>query len=533
MKSRLIAIIMMLAIIISSCSSGSSQVVSSVQETGSSLKTEEKEADVVRESKKDEQAGGIETTKTITYFELGLTVPEGWLDKKNDDDSMMIARSTGDNFVCCLDAYNITENVDENTTEEDIYPLCKQLVQDDEVEMHFENGHFLECPAVYFDGWFTVDDGSETDIEGVSFAADKTIYIFYFMTFSDETREEDKQICRKIQDTITIKPGVDTGVYAARSSQNNQGKTKEENKDTDNTKDKDPIPTAASNRDMKLGDIGKVNDVYAGLSYVKRMNALPTGLGDYEEEIGEGNECILAFFDFYNSSGNSVVIHPEEITCYADGVQVEDVDNTFNVECDGIKQYYYPEIEGKAQLISVQDFEVPSGWSELKFFYESKCVWTVTPEDVQEDDFEFKSMYSLDIEREPTKEDTVIYQGDYEIIFKGVTDYTYENSVYGDEPYIVFKFTINNTGDAPIDYSFAGYNMTAYQDNYYIDTASYNLDDKVDGYSNIYNIDKIEAGMSANIYVAFDASVTNGDLYMVYDDGYVSNNRKGTVFVER
>ena len=227
------------------------------------------------------------------------------------------------------------------------------------------------------------------------------------------------------------------------------------------------------------------------------------------------------------------MIHPEEITCYADGVQVEDVDNTFNVECDGIKQYYYPEIEGKAQLISVQDFEVPSGWSELKFFYESKCVWTVTPEDVQEDDFEFKSMYSLDIEREPTKEDTVIYQGDYEIIFKGVTDYTYENSVYGDEPYIVFKFTINNTGDAPIDYSFAGYNMTAYQDNYYIDTASYNLDDKVDGYSNIYNIDKIEAGMSANIYVAFDASVTNGDLYMVYDDGYVSNNRKGTVFVER
>ena len=95
------------------------------------------------------------------------------------------------------------------------------------------------------------------------------------------------------------------------------------------------------------------------------------------------------------------------------------------------------------------------------------------------------------------------------------------------------KFTINNTGNNPIDYSLAGYEMTAYQDNYYIGTASYGLDDKIDGYINIYNIDKIESGMSANIYVAFESFESGGDLYMVYDDGYVSNDVKGTVFIER
>ena len=75
--------------------------------------------------------------------------------------------------------------------------------------------------------------------------------------------------------------------------------------------------------------------------------------------------------------------------------------------------------------------------------------------------------------------------------------------------------------------------MTAYIDNYYAGTADYMVDEKIDGYSNIYNIDKIEAGMSANIYVAFEGSSKGKTAYMIFDDGYISNTVRGKVYVER
>ena len=104
--------------------------------------------------------------------------------------------------------------------------------------------------------------------------------------------------------------------------------------------------------------------------------------------------------------------------------------------------------------------------------------------------------------------------------------------IFGDDEYVIFKYTINNTDSEKLDYSLAGYEMTGYQDNYYLGTASYSLDDKVDGYSNIYNIDSVEVGMSANIYVAFDKLGTSGSRYMVYDDGYIANKVRGKVFVK-
>ena len=313
-----------------------------------------------------------------------------------------------------------------------------------------------------------------------------------------------------------------------------EGTANSEEVQDENVAEEEPlVTTAESFKDMKVGDIGKKGDVYVGLSYVKKMSVLPTALGD-NSEVGEGKEVILGFFDFYNNSDDRQTVNPEDVTCYADGVQVEGVqDNYINVVCDGIRQFYYPDLDGHTQLISVQDFAVSTGWSELKFFYKSDCVWTITPDDVKTDDFEFSSMYDIDVQREPTQENAIVYQGDYEVIFKGATDYTYHNSIWGDQPYVVFKFTINNTGDSAIDYESAGYEMAAYQNNYYLGDASYALDDQIDGYSNIFNIDTIEPGMTANIYVAFDAFVTDGDLYMVYDDGYISNKIKGSVVVDR
>ena len=99
---------------------------------------------------------------------------------------------------------------------------------------------------------------------------------------------------------------------------------------------------------------------------------------------------------------------------------------------------------------------------------------------------------------------------------------------------LVFKFTVNNTGSEALDYQFVGYNMSAYQDNnYFLGDPSFVVDEKIDGYNNIFKIDTIEAGMSANIYVAFDAFEKSGDLIMVYDAGYVTEDYKGFVFVER
>ena len=323
-----------------------------------------------------------------------------------------------------------------------------------------------------------------------------------------------------------------TSVATSESTTASSNDEQAEVKASETNDDERPnIQTAESFKDMKIGEIGYVDDVYVGLSYVKRMNYLPTVVGK-EDEIGEGNEVILGFFDFYNWSDERTYVNPYDITCYVDGVQVEDVDSSYKIECDGIKQFYNVDLNENTQMMSVQDFAVPSGWNEIKFYYESKCVWTITQDDVSTDDYEFSSMYDLDIQREPTEEDAVLYQGNYEVIFKGVTDYTW-STVFGDRQYIVFKFSINNTGEETIDYSTAGYEMAAYQNNYYLGDADYGIDDKIDGYSNIYNIDTIEPGMTTNIYVAFEAFVTDGDLYMIYDDGYIRNKVKGSVYVER
>ncbi|WP_044915303.1 zinc ribbon domain-containing protein [Butyrivibrio sp. WCE2006] len=334
---------------------------------------------------------------------------------------------------------------------------------------------------------------------------------------NQETGKESEKQTESVEATVneTAEEAVSEDVFAA------------------DTSSESAIATAADFKNMKVGDIGKRDNVYAGLSYVKRMSYLPTELGE-NNDITAGHEVIMAFFDFYNDSDKESTVSPEDITCYADGVQTEDVDQYINVECDGINQYYSAELADHTQMITVQDYEVPTNWSELKFFYKSELIWTVTQDDIKTDDFAFKSMYdAIAIRRNAIGEGTVIFNDGYEIVFQGVTDYVYQNSITGAEPYTVFKYTINNTGTSAVDYSLAGYSMNAYIDNYYAGDASYIFDEKIDGYSNIFNIDNIEAGMSANIYVAFEGDSKGKPVYMIYDDGYIIDDVRGTVYVER
>lgn len=295
----------------------------------------------------------------------------------------------------------------------------------------------------------------------------------------------------------------------------------------ENVVDKDYV-TATDASNMSLGDVAKSGEIYIGLSYAKRMSYLPLAL-DQKEEVADGNEVILAFFEFLNDSGKAESISPMDVSCYADGVIVEDVETYIKVNCDGIGQFYNEELAGNKKAISVQDFEVPKGWEELKFFYKSKCVWVLHQDDVKDEPFELQSIYDYDVEETYTEDGSLIYSGDIEIISQGKEKYIEKNSYWGDSEYIIFKFTINNIGSETVDYSLAGHNMHGYQGGYLLDSADYTLDKKIDGYSNIFNIDSIEPGMSANIYVAFDSNGLSGDCSMIYDDGYIISSEKGYV----
>ena len=287
----------------------------------------------------------------------------------------------------------------------------------------------------------------------------------------------------------------------------------------------------SSSSEMSVGEIGEYGGVYAGLSYVKSMNYVPTAISD--EEVTSGHELIVGFFDFYNSNSSSKTIDVNSITCYADGVQVEGADSTFVIKCDGVGEYYSESIDSNTQMLTCKNFEVPLGWSELRFFYESGCTWVVKPEDVKKEAFSFNSLYDIDYDMPITNEGEKIYSGDYDLTFAGMEYFLYSNMFSGDQDYAVFKFRIDNTSNAAIDYSLAGYNMRAYQNNYFLGDSEFILDDKISGFRNIYNVDSIAPGMSANIYVAFEIPHKGGDFYIVYDDGYIIDELRGHAFIRQ
>ena len=278
---------------------------------------------------------------------------------------------------------------------------------------------------------------------------------------------------------------------------------------------------------MTVGDIAKTGSIYIGLNYVKRMDYLPLVSGK-ETDIGDGNEVILPFFEVYNDSTNYGRMNFNDITCYADGVQANSVESYIKVQCDGIPNYYWEDIADHAKAISVQQFAVPKGWQELRFYYGSSIIWTLTQDDVKTEKFVFNSILShFDMGRRETAAGSVIYNSDsQQIIFDGAT--LYSKKSYG--TYVIFEFTVNNTSSASLDYDLVGYKMTAYQGNYYLGDASFVLDSQIDGHSNVFNVDSIEPGMSAKVYVAFEKRFDWNDYYVLYDDGYGSHSFRGSAY---
>ena len=227
MKRLMVVIIIALALAATACSTTESRI-----ENDSELgKHKEAIDDKENESSDGDQQQDVgESVQEIDYHTISLEIPGNWKYKENEDDSIVIYRSIGSNFYCALDSYNISENVDVNTTEDDIYSICEQMLQDENGEMNFEveNGHFANCPAVFFTRHSEDADGIECEYKGLIFAADINMYMFFYTSAVNEDHEKEKEVAEQIIDSITISSDVNTGVYNQPSNnESSQGQEEE------------------------------------------------------------------------------------------------------------------------------------------------------------------------------------------------------------------------------------------------------------------------------------------------------------------
>lgn len=283
-------------------------------------------------------------------------------------------------------------------------------------------------------------------------------------------------------------------------------------------------------KDMRVGDIGKKGNIYVSLNYVKRMDALPTGWGP--EEPNEGNEVIVGFFEFLNASNGLKEIDHSEITCYVDGVQVSDVDTFIKVHVDGVEQQHGKSIDSGFQLLTCEDFEVPKGWKEIKFFYSSDCIWTVSSDEVTNEPYNKQMSITNQRAFKVTNEGEVIYSKDYTVEYLGYEMYNYNNYISGYEDYAVFKFRISNNTDKTLDYSSVGYNMRAYQNNIFMGDSDGITDKKFGTCISVYYVDKIEPGFKSDVFIAFRAEDVSSDFCMIYDDGFINEHYCGFVYIK-
>lgn len=281
-------------------------------------------------------------------------------------------------------------------------------------------------------------------------------------------------------------------------------------------------------KDLGLGGLAKVEDYYIGLQYIKSMSYLPTALG--KEDIGSESEVIIPFFEIYNAASDSVNIDLGKISCYADGVQVSGVETNIKVFVDGVHQFSTVTLDPGYHVISCKNYEVLKDWKELKFYNTSDCVWTVSKKEVSSEDYVHQSIIGSFPTSSSTEIDEILFSDRYQIQFKGHILYHDEDS-WNDATYIVFKFQIKNLSVQDLDTSLMGYKMRAYQDSFLLDDATFALNDKIDGFLNIYMVDSIAPEMVSNIYVAFQADKSNSEWALAYDDGYITSHYCGMVYV--
>ena len=305
---------------------------------------------------------------------------------------------------------------------------------------------------------------------------------------------------------------------STKEGQGDTGKRASEDKKTNKPSETDPYVGERYNfQNLRIGEVGKRGNTYVGLQYVKVMPRLPDGFGKKDFPID--HEVIVGFFEFFNCNTKTTEYDYFDITCYADGIQVNHA-TPYRGTIDEVMQYYDFDLDPGYTALNFADFEVKKGWKEIKFFYGSECSWTIENTEVSEKPYERTSLFTVSQTAEPTALDTVIYAENYDIQYKGCC--------FKDD-YLIFKFHITNKMSTELDMAYMGFKMRAYQDMVFIGDAT-STRGTVDEYTNIWNITSLAPGMSANIYLAFGKINESPYVTLSYDDGFISHHYCGTVY---
>ncbi|MCR4815309.1 MAG: hypothetical protein K5879_10845 [Lachnospiraceae bacterium] len=334
---------------------------------------------------------------------------------------------------------------------------------------------------------------------------------------------------KQLKNTSTTPPVANTPIVATSEQPIIDTVNSEEKTEKENVTNYDFI-IASDFENMSVGDIGMSNGIYVGLSYVKEMDSLPVSLGSNQEVSKSDNEVILAFFDYFNPLDQRVFLQPDNITCYADGVQVSDIKTASFVEVDGIMQYHETNLDPKTKVLSVADYEVPKSWEELKFFYNSDCIWTVHKADVHTENYAFHSMFpGTDLDLDDTREGDVIWSSGCQIIYDGFELYDLQTAKETKQM-AIFKLTITNTSDKKIS-SNKFVDSEAYQDGYIMSYFQEYGMDAIDDHINAGDVEDLEKGMSAKMYLAFPVNDRPINSFYLGLDAIVSDEPEGFVYV--
>lgn len=315
---------------------------------------------------------------------------------------------------------------------------------------------------------------------------------------------------------------------SSASSNSNSAVSKQTESGT--TTSKYSFTTAKDSKNMGLGEIGNDNGLYIKLSHAKKANQI-VAYANTTYSPAKGNKVVFLFFDMFNGSSDIKSIYSSRFTCYADGVQVKEVETSFLYSEDGVNEELRVDLDEETATMFVCDFEVPENWKELKIYYESACVWSVKNDEVTEKPYDGSHTFTEYNQKSATQEGSVVYSGKYELKYDG-WEYHEEGRSRNKTNYLIVKFTVTNSGDEELKYTLTGYNMRAFRDNYYVSDASYMADDKVGDYINVFDIDSIQPGMSAKLYIAIETDDVNGLYHVVFDDGYMQNDALAHVYFE-
>lgn len=272
--------------------------------------------------------------------------------------------------------------------------------------------------------------------------------------------------------------------------------------------------------DLDVGTVVEVGDLEIGLSYVKRSGTHTDAMG-INVDVAVGNEVIYAFFEVHNKGDELLDISKSSVSAYADSTKIEAVPDYMLFKEDNIKEYQSYEVDGGKYAIVPFNFEVKKGWESLTVFYDD-CSWTIDANDVTREPYKFASLFEHKDDFIPTSIGDVTELSKYTLQFDGIEIIPQEYSWSG--PWIAFKFTLNNTDSESLDLSLVGHKMRGYCNGYLTDDASYTVDNNLNGYINIFEVDEVKPGMNARVYVAFEIQETQGKFSMAFDDGYIFHN---------